>query len=231
VPSAPLELAGAAGSGSDDTQLRAEPPGNTPRAIDLGLNDGVRRAALLGGWVELPAAPSRPSDGGLRQALTARDAERGLSRSSAATHAAYQAARRFAPRTGIGTFDITADEGGVVLSVTVASAPENELDWQRVREELHQLLKDRRLRVPPGARGLVARLRVETGELAKDQAERFRTERAPALGQVPSHPRELRAESTRNSLEPGQLSPTLGLTIAGGGSGNIRVVLVDERAL
>lgn len=232
VPSGDQKVAGAAGSGNDDLRPPPRSPGGTPRAIDLGLNDGVRQAALLGGWVELPAASSRPSDGGLRQALAARDAERGLSRSSAATHAAYQAARHFAPRTGIGTFDITADERGVVLSVTLASAPTNEHDWQRVGEELQQLLKERRLRVPPGARGLVARLRIETGELAQDNAERFRTKRAPALGQAPSRPRELRAESTRNSLEPGQLSPTLGITIAGGGGrGNIRVVLVDERAL
>lgn len=218
--------------GAAEPRAEAGAPGALPHAIDLGLNDGVRRAALLGGWLELPAAPARrPSDGGLRQGLAARDAERGLGRSSAANHAAYQAARRFAPATGSGVFDVTTDERGVVLSVTLASAPANEVDWQRVGEELHQLLKDRRLRVPSGARGLVARLRIETGELALDNAGRFRTERRPALGQAPAHPRELRTESTRSSLEPGQLSPTLGVSLSGSGSGRIRVVLVDERAL
>jgi len=116
--------------------------------------------------------------------------------------------------------------------VTLASAPAHEAEWQRVAQELQQLLKERRLRVPPGAKGLAARLRIETGELAKSITERFRSQRGPALGQAPDHPREMRAESTRSSLEPGQLSPTLGVTIAGGGSNaSIRVVLLDERPL
>lgn len=203
-----------------------------PPAIDLGLNDGVRRAAMRGGWLELPSPPGRPTDGGLRQGLAALDAERGLARSSAANHAAYEAARHFAPATGIGIFDVSADERGVVLSVVLASAPASEAAWQRVGQELQRLLQDRRLRVPPGARGLVARLRIETGELAQDAPERFRAKRGAALGQAPAGPRELRAESTRSSLEPGQLTPTLGIALAGGGAGGrIRVVLVDEQAL
>jgi len=227
------ELADPAASDSAAPELPASSSGSAPpRGIDLGLNDGVRRAALLGGWVELPSRPSRPSDGGLRQGLAALDAERGLSGASAAQHTAYAAARRFAPPTGIGIFDVTADERGVVLTVTLASAPAHEAEWQRVAGELQQLLKERRLRVPPGAKGLAARLRIETGELAKNITERFRSPRGPALGQAPVHPREMRAESTRSSLEPGQLSPTLGVTIAGGGnSASIRVVLLDERPL
>jgi hypothetical protein len=192
----------------------------------------VRRAALLGGWLETPSTPKSPSDGGLSQGLAALDAERGLSRSSPAHHAAYQAARDFAPATGIGIFNVVADERGVVLSVSFAGTSSDETKWQRVGEELHQLLKDRRLRVPPGAKGLAARLRIETGVLAKDVTERFRPKRGTALGQAPIHPREVRDESTRKSLEPGQLSPTLGVTIAGGGSNeSIRVVLLDERLL
>lgn len=231
-PPAPA-LPAAPSPAASPTGPRSSPIG-TPaaRTIDLGLNDGVRRAALVGDWLELPPLPGRPSDGGLRQGLAALDAERGLARSSAATHAAYEAARRFAPQTGIGVFDVATDERGLVRSVTLASTSANQSDWQRVQAALNQLLQDRRLRVPPGARGLVARLRIETGELAGDRAERFRSERAPALGQAPGHTRELRAESTRSSLQPGQLTPTLGITIAGGGSGgNIRVVLIDERAL
>jgi hypothetical protein len=204
-----------------------------PPAIDLGLDDGVRRAALREGWLEPPSRPSRPTDGGLRQGLAALDAERGLSRSSPAHHAAYVAARRFAPKTGIGTFEVTADERGSVLSVSLAGASANAAEWQRVADDLQQLLKDRRLRVPPGAKGLVARLRIETGDLAKHTAERFRVTRGTGLGPAPLHPRELRAESTRGQLEPGQLSPTLGITVAGAGgaSDTLRVVLVEERAL
>jgi hypothetical protein len=199
--------------------------------IDLGLNGGVRRAAVLGGWVE-PSAPPAASDGGLAAGLAALDAQRGQSRSNAANAASYEAARRFAPPNGMGIFDILTDERGVVLSVTLASAPADEARWQRVGQELDALLKERRFRVPPGAKGLAARLRIETGELARDLAERFRTQRGAALGQAPGGAREAHDESTRARLEPGQLSPTLGITVAGGGSDqHIRVVLLSERAL
>jgi hypothetical protein len=208
--------------------------GNAPsKRIDLGLNDGVRRAALLEGWIEPVAPPRPPSDGGLSAGLAALDAERGQSRSNPANHAAYEAARRFAPPQGMGIFDILTDDHGVVLSVQLASAPADEARWQRVAEELRTLLKERRLRVPPGAKGLAARFRIETGDLAKNIADRFRAPRGAALGQDSSHPREQRPESTRASLEPGQLSPTLGINVAGGGGNNpnIRIVLLSERPL
>jgi hypothetical protein len=226
-------VAGEAAEASATPESAADSAGSAaPRAIDLGLNGGVRRSALLGGWSELAPPPKRPSDGGLRQALAALDAERGLSRSSAAHSAAYRAARQLAPARGIGIFEVLADERGSVLSVTLAGAASDAAKWERVGRELQRLLKDRRLRVPPGAKGLLARLRIETGDLALDVAERFRTRRGAALGEGAAHPREIRAESTRKSLEPGQLSPTLGVTLAGGGSQqSIRVVLLDERAL
>lgn len=200
--------------------------------IDLGLNGGVRRTAVLDGWGEPAAKPRASADGGLAEGLAALDAQRGQSRSSAANHASYEAARRFAPPNGIGIFDILTDERGVVLSVTLASAPADETRWQRVGQELDVLLKERRFRVPPGAKGLAARFRIETGALAQDIAEHFRSKRGAALGQAPGAAREPHDESTRARLEPGQLSPTLGVTVAGGGSDeHIRVVLVSERAL
>lgn len=218
----------------DDTGAANGAEGAVPgKHIDLGLNDGVRRAALLQGWIEPVAKPKPPNDGGLSAGLAALDAERGQSRSNPANHAAYEAARRFAPPQGMGIFDILTDDRGVVLSVSLASAPADEARWQRVAEELRVLLKDRRMRVPPGAKGLAARFRIETGDLAKNIADRFRAPRGAALGQGQSHPREQRPESTRASLEPGQLSPTLGVTIAGGGGNdpNIRIVLLSEQPL
>ena len=226
---APNDTGAAPPDGTDGVEGTA--PG---KHIDLGLNDGVRRAALLEGWLEPVARPKPPSDGGLSAGLAALDAERGQSRSNPANHAAYEAARRFAPPQGMGIFDILTDDHGVVLSVQLASAPADEARWQRVAEELRTLLKDRRMRVPPGAKGLAARFRIETGDLAKNIADRFRASRGAALGQGVSHPSEQRNESTRASLEPGQLSPTLGITVAGGGGGgndNIRIVLLSERPL
>ncbi|MEO8183768.1 MAG: hypothetical protein ABI895_33505 [Deltaproteobacteria bacterium] len=238
VSAAALATLAEAPAAAEPREPAAEPasaPADEPapgRRIDLGLNDGVRRSALLEGWLEPIPAPAPTSPGGLVEGLAALDAERGLARSSAATHAAYAAARLRAPPLGIGVFDIQTNERGVVLSVTLVSAGSDLESWQRVGQELHGLLRDRPLRVAPGAKGLLARLRIERGELAVAAAERGRTKRGAALGQAPLHAREQGHESTRASLEPGQLSPTLGITVAGGPSGEqIRVVLVSERAL
>jgi hypothetical protein len=202
------------------------------RSIDLGLNGEIRRAAALGGWLELEPPRPAPSVGLLVEGLAQLDAERGVSRSSAAIHAGYEAARRAAPN-GIALFDLRTDEHGVVLSVTLASAPSEETRWQRVGQELQELLKDRRLRVPAGAKGLATRLRIERGQLAQTLTERDKAKRGAALGQQELHSREPRDTSTRAQLDdPRQLSPTLGVSVAGGGGGAlIRVAVLDERAL
>ena len=201
------------------------------RSIDLGLNGEIGRAAALGGWLE-PEPPSpAPSIGLLVEGLAQLDAERGVSRSGAAIHAAYEAARRAAPN-GIALFDLRTDEHGVVLSVTLASAASEETRWQRFGQELLELLKDRRLRVPAGAKGLATRLRIERGKLAQTLTERDKVKRGAALGQGELHSREPRDTSTRAHLDGPQLSPTLGVTVAGGGGGAlIRVAVLDERAL
>jgi hypothetical protein len=201
------------------------------RSIDLGLNGGIQRAAVLGGWLEPEAPRPAPSVGLLVEGLAQLDAERGVSRSGAAIHAGYEAARRAAP-SGIAFFDLRTDEHGVVLSVTLASAPVEDTRWQLVRQELQELLKDRRLRVPVGAKGLATRLRIERGQLAQTLSERDTVKRGAALGQQELHSREPSDTSTRAHLEdPRQLSPTLGVSIAGAGGGAlIRVAVIDERA-
>jgi hypothetical protein len=200
--------------------------------VDLGLNGGIRRAAVLGGWLE-PEPPRRaPSIGLLVEGLAALDAERGVSRSGAAIHAGHEAARRAAPN-GTAVFDLRTDERGVVLSVRLASAPSDEVRWQRVAQELQELMKDRRLRVPAGARGIATRLRIERGPLAQTLNERDKTKRAAALGQRELHSREPRDLSTRAHLDdPRHLSPTLGVSDGSAGGGPlIRVAVLDEEVL
>jgi hypothetical protein len=108
-----------------------------------------------------------------------------------------------------------------------------ETRWQLVRQELQELLKDRRLRVPVGAKGLATRLRIERGQLAQTLIERDKVKRGAALGQQELHSREPRDTSTRAHLDdPRQLSPTLGVSAVGAGGGAlIRVAVIDERAL
>jgi hypothetical protein len=234
VAAAPL-----AGPG-DEQEADTSAAGAVPRAsdgaagqhsIDLGLNGGVRRAAVLGGWLEPEPPPPAPSIGLLVEGLAQLDAQRGVSRSSAAIHAGYEAARRAAPN-GIALFDLRTDERGVVLSVTLASAPSEEARWQRVGQELQELLKDRRLRVPAGKKGIATRLRIERGPLAQTLTDRDKTKRGAALGQQELHPREQRDISTRAHLDdPRQISPTLGVSVAAGASALIRVIVLDERAL
>src|SRR5690606_13780107 len=142
TPEAPSAGADAAGTALGPTQAAPK-----KRPIDLGLNGGIQRAAALGGWLEPEPPRPAPSVGLLVEGLAQRDAERGLARSSAAIHAGYEAARRVAPN-GIALFDLRTDERGVVLSVTLASAPSNEAGWERVAQELRELLQQRRLRVP-----------------------------------------------------------------------------------
>src|SRR5690606_35565940 len=154
-----------AGADAAGTALAPTQAAPKKRPIDLGLNGGIQRAAALGGWLEPEPPRPAPSVGLLVEGLAQRDAERGLARSSAAIHAGYEAARRVAPN-GIALFDLRTDERGVVLSVTLPSAPSNEAGWERVAQELRELLQQRRLRVPPGAKGLAARLRIERGTLA-----------------------------------------------------------------
>jgi hypothetical protein len=202
------------------------------RSIDLGLNGGIQRAAVLGGWLQPEPPRPAPSVGLLVEGLAQLDAERGVSRSGAAIHASYEAVRRAAP-SGIAFFDLRTDEHGVVLSVTLASTPLEETRWQLVRQELQELLKDRRLRVPVGAKGLATRLRIERGQLAQTLTERGKVKRGAALGQQELHSREPRDTSTRAHLDdPRQLSPTLGVSAVGAGGGAlIRVAVIDERAL
>jgi hypothetical protein len=199
------------------------------RKIDLGLDGTVSRELILHPPSDQTNA-ARPSVGLLKEGLDARDAARGISRSSPAIQAAYGAAGQ-APPDGLAVFDIRADALGKVVSVTLVSFGSNEARWKQVEGSLRSQLKKRRLRVPPGAAGLLTRLRIERGALSKDVADLDRQERGVALGQDYLSPKEVREESTRSSLETGKITPTAGVGIGGRGGTKTRVVLVSERVL
>lgn len=200
-----------------------------PAPIDLGLQGGVLRDALLGRRFDVPA-PSKPSIGLLTEGLAQSDAAKGLSRSSAAVSAGYLAADRLAPPMGLALFEVRADATGAIVSVNLVSEGPDEAGWLQVAEAMRRELAKRKLRVPPGALGLLTRLRVERGQHAADPSAMNRLERGPAMGQGPLPPRQAADESTQSSLGRG-LSPTLQVYSSEKKARATRVVIVSERVL
>lgn len=219
----------AAPTGSAAPEALAEAPAAPRRPIDLGLDGSLTRGLLLHPPFRDRVAERRPSVGLLQEGLDARDAARGMSRSSQAIKAAYRAAAH-APPDSSAVFDVRADALGNVIAVTLVSFGSNEERWTKVAGALRQQLKKRRLRVPPGASGLLTRLRIERGALANDVANIDRLERGVAIGQDSLGPKDQREDSTRDSLEPGHITPTPGVS-TGGAAYPTRVVLLSERAL
>lgn len=213
-PSAAPSTTGASGDGDGagaTTPGRAS-EGSPSRGIALLPGSAADRLALLRAIDAAPAVDAAPpSVRLLQEGLAQRDAEKGLARSSAAVAAGYRAARRYAPETGTAVFEIHGDPDGLVQRVLLVS-PDGDERWEHVREALQALLGQRRLRVPEGRAGVVARLRIDRGELALTLDERDRTERRPALGEEPLDPREDWPESTRASIETKRLSPSLGVS-------------------
>jgi hypothetical protein len=96
---------------------------------------------------------------------------------------------------------------------------------------MRRTLRARRLRVAPGSRGLVARLRVQRGVHAEDVGEQWRTERGAALGQKPLSPKQALDESTQASERPGALQPALGGSLGATSETPTTITLVSERVL
>lgn len=177
-----------------------------------------------------PEAASTPSVGGLSEGLDALDAEQGLSRSSPAVSACYRAAD-LAPEVGTAVLEVRTDARGAVTAVKVLGDGAA-TGWGIVADGLLARLKDRLLRVPEGARGLVTRLRIDRGWLAEDLAARGRTKRGVAIGQD-HHPKDFGwDESTQAGSSRGRLTPSLGVSSEDlRKSVKTRVSVVSEQAL
>jgi hypothetical protein len=190
------------------------------------------RMALQTGQFERPEAPPKPSVGLLTEGLAALDAAHGTSRSSAVVHAGYEAARELAPSEGLALFDVRADATGAVVSVALVSSGPDEQRWARVGARLRDLLSRRRIRVAPGTRGLLTRVRIEHGDVAKTRAELEQLlGRGPAMGQGAGPPRAIAEESTHGSFAPGQLTPTFQVYSSEQSPRSLRVVVLSERPL
>ncbi|MFC1642099.1 hypothetical protein ACFL5O_05340 [Myxococcota bacterium] len=218
-------------TGGGATVASREPGDGSRRSpIDLGLDGSIARDTLR--VLRHKRARERRSHaaGMLEEGLAGLDAERGMSRSGAAIHAGYAAARRLAPADGIGVFDVLADERGVVLSVALVSSGPDASRWEHVGDSLRAALEGRRLRVPPRAKGLLTRQRIERGRYAIELSERDTISRGAAIRQGKSDRGGGRHESTRASLEPGVISPSAGLDFKHRAHPT-RVAVVFERPL
>jgi len=196
----PAESA-APGASAEAPPSSPAPAADARRPIDLGLEGGYMRMALMSGQFEKPEAPPKASVGLLSEGLASLDAAHGTSRSSAVVHAGYEAARELAPSEGLALFDVRADATGAVVSVALVSSGPDEQRWTRVGARLRDLLSGRRLRVAPGTRGLVTRVRIEHGAVAKTRTELEQIlGRGPAMGQGEGPPRAIAEESTHQSF-------------------------------
>jgi hypothetical protein len=215
----------------------AETPRNgRTRGIDLwAFNDPAVQRRL--GQTLAPERQPRSSDPGsesvgrLVEGLAERDAKLGLAKSSVAVNSGYEAARRFAPAYGTAVFEVRADANGHVQSVVVLGGGTNEPAWRRMADHLAQLLSKRRLRLAPGARGLVTRLRIARGSLAEAPPAQRKTKRGVADPR-PDDQRMQWNESTQAVMdEKARVSPTIGTNLLAGETIPTTVVVLSEREL
>jgi hypothetical protein len=211
---APTEATGSEDELSADSVPLVSQPAPARKGVRLFLGQSelaemTRGASRRSRAAKVPDTPPA-SVGRLTEGLHELDAEKGLSGSSPAVSASYRAAR-LGPNVGTAVFEIRTDARGAVTAVQVVGDDTNGA-WSNVAADLLARLKDRLLRLPAGAKGLVTRLRIDRGELAQDLSERGRTKRGVAIGQE-HHPKDLGwDESTQGSLRPNRLSPTLGIS-------------------
>lgn len=199
-------------SGVEPAQASPAPVAGERKGVRLllgskDLAEMVRRSAPA----EAPTreAPAPPSVGLLTEGLEALDAEKGLSRSSAAISACYRAAE-MGPDVGTAVLEVRTDARGAVMTVSVVGNDGS--TWSLVADTLLDRLKHTLLRVPNGARGLVTRLRIDRGYLAEDPSARGRTKPGAAIGQD-HHAKDYGwDESTQAGTSRGRLSPSLGVS-------------------
>lgn len=136
--------------------------------------------------------------------------EVGASVSSPAISAGYRSAQ-LGPRVGTAVFEVRTSAAGAVTAVYLLSDDDSGA-WAGVTQDLLRRLGASLLRVPEGAKGVVTRLRIDRGYLAKDLSERGKVQKGTALGQD-HHPKDLGwDESTQGSTRPNRLAPSAGVS-------------------
>lgn len=207
----------AAGSAAPDAR---EAAGAEPeRKIDLGLDGHF----FLGPPSEMLPRIRRPDkrpnlnpQQRLENALAADDVQRGMARGNAFVGSLNAAARESGPVRGEATFRVTVGADGGLLSAELVRG--TGADWSAALSSFRALAAQKRLRVPPGARGL----RVTFSVKAKVQR--------PSGKEVESSPVGVAGPS----LAPNGLAPHGDFDLADLGGGGQRLVyarVVSEEVL
>ena len=182
-------------------------------------SNGNRQVRLFLGQGELSELTERPleSQRGTRPdpsavldaSLRVPDAERAASPVSPAVSAGYHAAQ-YGPKSGTVLLEVRADAEGRVISVQVLGSGQNGT-WAKVADELQKRLRGSRLRMREGAKGLVARLRIERGKFTRPPGTMKKLKAVPAIGQESRSfaQDEARAELEERNRREG-VTPALG---------------------
>jgi len=144
---------------------------NSGKPVDLGIGTARTPKGLAPdavGKVDVPADERPSTTGGLVEALDAEDAKRGVGRGGPVKLAVEAAARSTdAPTAGKATFDIAVGiDGDVHASLLVASADFEQ--WNQLIASIRGHLARKRVRFPPGSKGLHVVVEVEAHEQFPD---------------------------------------------------------------
>ncbi|HEX2672270.1 MAG TPA: hypothetical protein VHM25_15425 [Polyangiaceae bacterium] len=178
APSSADALAANAAAATPEEPTPAEPE----RKIDLGLDGHF----FLGVPSERPPSVRKPeskprpdTQKRLENALAADDVQRGLARGNALVGSLGAAAREAGPLRGEAVFAVTVGADGGMLSAELVRGASS--DWAAALGSFRALAAKKRLRVPPGARGL----RVTFSVKAKVQRPSGKEVEASAISAAP----------------------------------------------
>jgi hypothetical protein len=140
-----------AGSGALASQGQAA-PSEPERKIDLGLDGHFFLGPPSEMLPRLRKPPRVDPQKRLENALAADDVQRGLARGNALIGSLNAAAREAGPVRGEAMFRVTVGADGGVLSAELIQGVG--ADWSSALSSFRALAAQKRVRVPPGARGL-----------------------------------------------------------------------------
>lgn len=134
--------------------------------MDLRIGSYWKTVATASSAPRPPPSVDEPGRGGdfarrLSDDMRALDVATGHSIAGPLVSAAHEAASpNVAPDVGTATIEIEADASGEVVAARVVDASGDRARWEDVAEQIRRSMAHKRLRVPSGARGVRAHVRI-----------------------------------------------------------------------